>query len=222
MRPVSEWSKAQKINAVAIGLVAMVGLPLFTAILLSMENPLKHSVTEMTFRMGYRAAFTVWGLCFIAFFLYTTIRMMRESGFRKGVRTFFYVYVGLIELALVVTGAISDDPQKVSETMIKAHNYAAYVMFVGHFALLVFLTVAAWFRNKLQGGLNTVFCAFFAIVMIFQYVRVNVNDSFAFLQAATAFGEGTAFVLIAIFLAANYIGNLLFLPSGKTKLLSHA
>ena len=216
MKVISEWSKKQKLNAVMLGLFAFVVFPLFTAILLSFENPIRHSITEMTFRMGYRAPFTVWGILFIVFTVFTMIETLKESSFPKWIKIFLFVYVGVIETLLIVTGACSDNSDVVAPIVVSIHNKSAIGMFVGHIVLLGLLTIFSFFRNRIQGFIELIFFTFFGIVVIYFYVRITASDTFTLLHAATAVCEAVTFCMAVIFLYVNYIGNLLFLPAKKT------
>ena len=216
MKPLSEWTKYQKINAVALGVVAFVVLPLFTAILLSFEHPLKYSVTDLTFGMGYRVPFTLWGVFVIVFTVYSVLLIMKESGYPKGLRIFFYVYLALMEIAFVLTGTITNDAATVGETLARMHNIVAIITFVSHLVLVGLLTGASFVRSRLQGAVNFVYAFLFYTIMAFTYSRISVKDTFSFLQSATALCETATFCLVAFFLALHYVGNLLF-PANPPK-----
>lgn len=220
MKPLSDWTKAQKINSAILGIFAFVFLPLFTAIILSLENPIYHSITEMGFALGHYPIFLLWGLLVIGFTVYTSILTLKESNFRFGVKLAFYILVGVIDVAFLCAGIPTTIRVPLGSTTYKLHNLFAYTMFVGHIFLLLLYAVFSFFRNRLQGCINLVFVAFFSVCTLFSYMRINTKDSFSLLQTATAVSEAAVFCLFALFLYLNYLGNILFPPTGKNKLLS--
>ncbi len=211
--------KSQKLNVIILGVIAFVGFPLFTAIFLAFENPILHSITEMGFDMGYYAPFLVWGIFIIAYLMYTMLISLKESYFCKELKIAMIALLAAVDVLFVLTGACSDNPNVVGPTVISIHNNSAIAMFVGHFVVLGVVAIFSFFRNRTQGFVNLSFLGFFLITLLFCYVRVNVNESFSVGQAATALAEGYAFALILIFMYINYVGNLFFAPTGKTKLL---
>ena len=220
MLNLSNLTKNQKINAITLGLVAFVVLPLFTAIILSLANPVTHSITELTFRMGYRAVCTVWGVCVIAYITYSVMMLLRTSGYALGVKIFFYVLLAFAEITLLLTGSISDNTEVVSETLAHAHNVVAIMTFVSHFVLLGLLVIASYFRNRVQGAINTVYAIFFFLTVAFLHFFVTDSENFNLLHAATAINEGASFCLVSIFFYLHYVENLLLAPTGKTKFLA--
>ena len=211
--------KDQKLNVIILGVIAFVVFPLFTAIFLAFENPILHSITEMGFDMGYYAPFLIWGIFIIAYLMYTMLVAIKESYFRKELKIVLIALLAIVDVLFVLTGACSDNPEVVSETVISIHNRSAIAMFVGHFVVLGTLAVFIFFRNRTQGFVMLGYVGFFLITLVYCYIRVNVNESFSVGQAATALCEGYAFALIVIFMYLFYVGNLFFAPTGKTKLL---
>ena len=212
--------KNQKINLCILGVIAFVVFPLFTAIFLFFENPILHSITEMGFDMGYYAPFLAWGIFIIAYVMYTLLVSLKESYFRKEVKIVLLVVVSVVDVLFVLTGVCSDNPEVVSQTVIQIHNKSAIAMFVGHFVLVGLICIFSFFRNKTQGFVNLTFVGFFLITLLYCYMRVNVSDSFALGQTATALSEGYAFALILIFMYVNYAGTVFFRPEGGPLLVS--
>ena len=220
METLKNLTKKQKINAITFGLVAFVVLPLFTAVILSLANPITHSITELSFRMGYRAVCTVWGAFVAVYTTYTVLMVLRSAGYRLGVRIFFYLLLALAVGTLIMTGSISDNADVVGEKLAHTHNVVAIVTFVSHFVLLGLMVIASFFRNRVQGTINAVYAFFFFLTVAFLHFYVTDSETFSLLHSATAINEGASFCLVSIFFYLHYVENLLLAPTGKTKFLA--
>ena len=211
--------KNQKINVIVLGLIAFVVFPLFTAIFLSLENPILHSITEMGFDMGYYVPFLCWGIFIIIDLLYTMLLYLKESYFRKELKIAALATLVAVDIMFILTGACSDNPDVASPTVIKIHNKSAIAMFIGHFVVLAIVTVFSFFRNRTQGYINLVLMGFILITIAYCYIRVTDDEEFSLMHSATALCEGYAFALIIIYMYLNYLGNILLAPTGKTILI---
>ncbi len=211
--------KNQKINVIVLGLIAFVVFPLFTAIFLSLENPILHSITEMGFDMGYYVPFLCWGIFIIIDLLYTMLLYLKESYFRKELKIAALATLVAVDIMFILTGACSDNPDVASPTVIKIHNKSAIAMFIGHFVVLAIVTVFSFFRNRTQGYINLVLMGFILITIAYCYIRVTDDEEFSLMHSATALCEGYAFALIIIYMYLNYLGNVLLAPTGKTILI---
>lgn len=212
-------NKNQKINVIVLGLIAFVVFPLFTAIFLSLENPILHSITEMGFDMGYYVPFLCWGIFIIIDLLYTMLLYLKESYFRKELKIAALATLVAVDIMFILTGACSDNPDVASPTVIKIHNKSAIAMFIGHFVVLAIVTVFSFFRNRTQGYINLVLMGFILITIAYCYIRVTDDEEFSLMHSATALCEGYAFALIIIYMYLNYLGNVLLAPTGKTILI---
>ena len=215
------FDKNQKTNAIVLGIIAFIVFPLFSAIFLSLENPVLHSITEMGFDMGYYAPFLCWGIFIIIDLMYTMLLYLKESYFCKELKIALLALLVLVDIMFVITGACSDNPDVSSPAVIKLHNDSAIAMFIGHFVVVGVVTNCSSFRNRTQGKINLLLVGFILITLTYCYIRVTDEDKFSMLHAATALCEGYAFVVILIYMYLNYLGNILFAPTGKTKLLVH-
>ena len=213
------FDKSQRINVIVLGVIAFVVFPLFTSIFLALENPVLHSITEMGFDMGYYVPFLCWGIFIIIDLMYTLLLYLKESYFRKELKIAILLALIAVDVAFVLTGACSDNPEVSSPAVIKIHNQSAIVMFIGHFVVLAIVTVFSFFRNRTQGFVNLVLMGFILITIAFCYIRVTQGEEFSMMHAATALCEGYAFAVIVIYMYLNYLGNIFFAPTGKTILL---
>ena len=215
-----QLKKEQKINLIVLGLIAFIVFPLYTVIFLSLENPILHSITEMGFDMGYYGLFLAWGLFVSAFIMYSFLMTLKDSSFRKELKIALLAVLVVVDILFILTGACSDNPNVVNDTVIAIHNKSAIAMFVGHFIFIGLVGIFSFFRSKLQGFINVTFLGFLLITLFYSYARVNTKESFSLGQAATALSEGYAFGLIVIFMFINYAGTVLLPATGKNKLIA--
>ena len=211
--------KIQQINFWVLGVVAFVVFPLFTAIFLSQENPIMHSITEMGFDLGYYVPFLVWGIFIIAYIIYSLLMILKYSDYRKEVKIVLLAILAVVDILFILTGACSDNPEKVSDTIIQIHNKSAIAMFVGHFVLVGVMTIFSFFRNRTQGFVNLTFIGFFLITLVYCYASVTLSETFSVGQGATALAEGYAFCLIMIYMFIYFVGTLVFPPNENNPLV---
>lgn len=212
-------NKEQKINVLVLGLIAFIVFPLFSAIFLSLENPVLHSITEMGFDMGYYVPFLCWGIFIIVDLMYTMLVYLKESCFRKELKIALLVLLSVVDAMFVLTGACSDNPSVASPTVIDIHNNSAIAMFIGHFVVVGVITIFSFFRNRKQGWVNLLLVGFILITLSYCYISVTAEDKFSMMHAATALCEGYAFSIIMIYMYLNYVGNIYFPPTGKNILM---
>ena len=212
-------NKTQKINLYVTAVWALVVFPLLTALFLAQENPIKCSITEMGFDLGYYGQFLAWGISIIVSLMYMFLLYLKESGFRKELKIALLVLLVAVDLLFVLTGACSDaSPNKV---VVDIHNKSAIAMFIGHFVVVAAQLVFAFFRNKKQAVAGVLVGAFMLITVAFCYIRVIDSDEFSLMHGATSLCEGYSFCWIVVMVFLNYAGNLFLEPTGKNILLNN-